>query len=154
MLNIGNSTMSQLFGTVLWSVNVTGMLWGRMRGGRTTQSKEILVHLGCTNLQADVAPEGFYAGVDVTVLLETRRWGEGLATLVTGVRASPYVWCSDVTLEVTAVCEDGTAVLTVVLATVGGYVSGETLLAAVAAWTLLAAELVAGMVVVQYQVLV
>lgn len=57
-------------------------------------------------------------------------------------------------LEVAAVSEDSAAVLTVVLAAMCGYVSGEAVLTAVCARTLLAPELVAGVVVVQYQVLV
>lgn len=46
------------------------MIFERNRVVGTTQSKEFLVHLGCTNLQADFAPEWFDAGVDVAVLLE------------------------------------------------------------------------------------
>lgn len=47
----------------------------------------------------------FDAAVDVLVLLEARRGGEGLATLGTRVSASAHVLGADVALEVAGICE-------------------------------------------------
>lgn len=43
--------------------------------------------------------------MDVLVLLEARRGGEGLATLGTRVSASTHVLGADVALEVAGICE-------------------------------------------------
>lgn len=47
----------------------------------------------------------FDTAVDVLVLLEARRGGEGLATLGTRVSASTHVLGADVALEVAGICE-------------------------------------------------
>lgn len=47
----------------------------------------------------------FDTAVDVLVLLEARRGGEGLATLGTRVSASTHVLRADVALEVAGICE-------------------------------------------------
>lgn len=59
-----------------------------------------------TYLEADFALEGLDARVDVGVLLEARRGGEGLAALRARVRPGADVVRSDVALEVGRVGED------------------------------------------------
>ena len=62
---------------------------------------------------ADLAAERLHAAVDVLVLLETTRRGEGLAALGARVRARAHVLLPDVPLEARRVREGLGAVLAV-----------------------------------------
>lgn len=124
------------------------------QGSPTSRKRSQRVHLGCTNLEADFALEGFDTGVDVAVLLEPRRRGEGLPTFVTGVSPRSLVRRADVPLEVTPVGEDGVAILTSELAGVCGDVSTQPLGGAVGPGTLLASVLVPGVLMLLNEMVV